>query len=118
MGILASKEKEGWKKLKEMKAKSLKNYASKCKKPTELFDCSSTASSSSNVDQNTKSPSKSVEDQVKNEPVEHPQTGKWPQHKNIQSTSINWTCMMMIKNIKNIDALKIYCEMAVILSCQ
>ena len=57
-----------------------RDNASKCKKVTELFDCSATARSSSrhvvlDVDQSTELPSKSVEDQVEVEPDEHPQAG-------------------------------------------
>ena len=44
------KETGGWEKLKQKKAMSLEEDASKCRKLTELFGSSATASSSSNVD--------------------------------------------------------------------
>jgi len=44
------KEKAGWEKFKQKEAKSLEEVASKCRKLTELFVSSATASSSSNVD--------------------------------------------------------------------
>ena len=44
------KENGGWEKLKQKKAKSLEEDASKCRKLTELFGSSATASSSTNVD--------------------------------------------------------------------